>query len=96
MDLDLDAVGQEQWCLVLIRLTALLQERIASLVRLVRDQQLHHVVMPIDFIPAREISLTSAIDLFPLSLQLTGKDGGTLLDKACDAFVCVRALPDRL
>lgn len=33
--------------IVLVRLTAFLQERIASLVRLVRDQQLHHVVMPL-------------------------------------------------
>ncbi|MBZ9974211.1 MULTISPECIES: hypothetical protein [unclassified Mesorhizobium] len=32
---------------VLVRLTAPLQERIASLVRMVREHQLHHVVMPL-------------------------------------------------
>ena len=32
---------------VLVRLTAPLQERIASLVRMVRDHKLHHVVMPL-------------------------------------------------
>lgn len=32
---------------VLVRLTAPLQERIASLVHIVRDQKLHHVVMPL-------------------------------------------------
>ena len=32
---------------VLVRLTASLQERIASLVRIVREQKLHHVVMPL-------------------------------------------------
>lgn len=32
---------------VFVRLTASLQERIATLVRMVRDQKLHHVVMPL-------------------------------------------------
>lgn len=47
-----ESEGRKSWYTasgpaVLVRLTASLQERVASLVRIVREQKLHHVVMPL-------------------------------------------------